>query len=430
MTHSPTRPASWYSATANHDLVHPRLDGDRRVDVAIIGGGLTGIATALEMAEKGFSVAVVEARRVGWGATGRNGGQITGSLSGDRAMQKQLSRKSGIDGEQFVWKMRWRGHDIIKQRVEKYSIDCDLQYGHLHAAYKASHMDELEASYEQACRNGMESQVKLLTRNEVPEYLATDIYFGGLLNHKNMHVHSLNLCLGEAEAAHSLGVQIFENSEVTNIVHGAKPVVVTEHGSISADSVLVAGNAYHRLERKRLAGMLFPAALANMTTEKLDPDLVALLNPHGLAVYDTRFVLDYYRMTGDGRLMFGGGANYTAREPDVTASLVPAMVATFPQLANSGIDYQWTGMAGITLNRIPQFGKLSSNVFYVQGYSGHGIATSHIAAEIVANAMAGAMEEFDLMSSFTHRRIPFGEMAGQSLLALGMAYYQLRERFS
>lgn len=430
MNQTSERPDSWYSATASHDRVFPSLDGHIDVDVVIVGAGLTGIASAVELSEKGYSVCVLEARRVGWGATGRNGGQVTGSLSGDEAMLRQLSRRSGMDAEQYVWGLRWRGHDIIKRRVQQYKIDCDLKYGHLHAAYKPSHLKALRQGYEQACLHGMEHEVKLIDKSEVPDYLGTEIYHGALLNRRNMHVHSLNLCLGEADAAISLGARIHEGSEVTEIEHGERPVVRTQSGSVTADTVLLAGNAYHRLERKRLSGLLFPAALANMTTVRLDDDLVETLNPQDLAVYDTRFVLDYYRMTSDGRIMFGGGANYSAREPiSVASELVPALVATFPQLAGCGVDYQWTGMAGITINRIPQFGKLSDNVFYLQGYSGHGIATSHIAAEITANAIAGSTDEFELMSSFRHIRVPLGDIAGQSLLALGMFYYQCKERF-
>lgn len=431
MNHKTERANSWYSATALHNHEYPALDNDIEVDVVIIGGGLTGIASAVELVEKGHSVCVLEARRVGWGATGRNGGQITGSLSGDQAMHRQLARRSRVDAEQFVWNLRWRGHEIIKKRVEKYSIDCDLKHGHLHAAYKPSHLEELRRSYEEACRHGMEDEVTLLEKSDVPDYLGTDIYHGALLNRRNMHVHSLNLCLGEARAASELGANIHENSEVISIEHGDRPLVRTSSGSVKAKHVLLAGNAYHRLERKHLSGLLFPASLANMTTVRLEPEIVKALNPHDLAVYDTRFVLDYYRTTSDGRLMFGGGANYSAREPEsIAAQLLPALVATFPQLEGIDIEYQWTGMAGITINRIPQFGMLSSNVFYVQGYSGHGIATSHIAAQITANAISGSDEEFELMSSFRHMRVPFGDAAGQCLLALGMFYYQMKERFT
>ena len=424
------RSESWYSATALNDTVHPALEGELRVDVAIVGAGFTGVATALELARKGFSVALLEANRVGWGATGRNGGQITGSLSGDEAMLAQLKQTKKVDAEAFVRKMRWRGHEIIKTRVEEYSIDCDLEFGHLHAAYKPSHLVDLQNSYDEACKSGLESEVRLLSKEEVPNFVATDIYHGGLLNRKNMHVHSLNLCLGEAAVAVSLGVKIFENTEITEIQHGSPVKLVSRAGQVTADSVLIAGNAYHRLDRKRLSGLLFPAALANMTTACLEEGLVDSISPENLAVYDTRFVLDYYRMTSDGRLMFGGGANYSARDPvSIANMLTPAMIKTFPALEGVEIDYQWTGMAGITVNRIPQFGRLSENVFYAQGYSGHGIATSHIAGEVMADAIAGTMEDFDILSSLRQYRIPFGDLAGQSLLSLGMLYYQLRERF-
>ncbi|MBX2882688.1 MAG: FAD-binding oxidoreductase [Granulosicoccus sp.] len=433
-----SRSDAWYSATVRNDQLYPQLEGNHRVDVVVVGGGLTGVASALELAERGYSVALVEAHRIGFGASGRNGGQITGSLSGDQAMLKQLRPIMGTAADDFVWNLRWRGHDIIQQRVAQYSIDCDLKYGHLHAAYKPSHMAELIETAEEASSRGMAGQVKLLSREEMPHYIGTTLYHGGLFNQRNMHVHSLNLCIGEARAAASLGVKLFEDSLVTAIHHGHKqgetPAVETAKGRIDADTVLLAGNAYHKLERRHLGGKLFPASLANLTTAVLDEELAQEINPRDLAVYDTRFVLDYYRLTSDRRLMFGGGTNYSGRDSaDVAAELRPAIERTFPQLRGIDIDYQWTCRAGITINRIPQIGRLSDNVYFAQGYSGHGIATSHIMAEITASAIAGTLEEFDRLAGLRSVRVPLtgqiGDAAGQAMLTLGMLYYQVLERF-
>lgn len=432
------RTHAWYTATARNDQIYPELEGHHRVDVAIVGGGLTGVASAVELAERGYKVALVEANRIGFGASGRNGGQVTGSLSGDQAMLKQLRPIMGSAADDFVWNLRWRGHDIIRQRVQRYSIDCDLKPGHLHAAFKPSHMGELRQSAEEAAARGMGEQVRLLSREEMPAYIGTQLYHGGLFNERNMHLHSLNLCIGEAKAAASLGVQIYEGSEVTAIHHGQAQgetvAVETSKGRIDANSVLLAGNAYHRLERRKLGGLLFPASLANLTTAVLDESLAQEINPRDLAVYDTRFVLDYYRLTADRRLMFGGGTNYSGRDSaDVAAELRPAIERTFPQLGGIEIDYQWTCRAGITINRIPQIGRLSDNVYFAQGYSGHGIATSHIMAEVIAAAIAGSMEDFDRLSGLNSVRVPLagqlGDRAGQAMLTLGMLYYQLLERF-
>ncbi len=419
---------SYYAATINDTTRHPRLEGDLRVDVAIVGGGFTGVATAVELAERGRKVALVEARRIGWGASGRNGGQVTGSLSGDAAMTRQLRRVIGPAAEDFVWNLRWRGHEIIRARIDRYAIACDLKHGHLQAAMKPAHMAELQAQMAEAERRGMAGDLALIEAGEIRDWLDTDRYIGGLLNRRNLHLHSLNLCLGEARAAASLGVAIFEETEVTEIEHGATPAIRTGRGRITADAVVIAGNAYHRLERGRMAGMLFPAALGNMATAPLDPEIARRINPRDVAVYDCRFVLDYYRLTGDGRLMFGGGANYSGKAPrDVAATLRPALERTFPVLRGVPIDFAWSCMAGIVPNRIPQVGRLSPNVYYVQGYSGHGIATSHVLAEMAAEAITGSQDRFDTFAALRHLRLPVGDAVGGAMLTLGAWYYRMRE---
>lgn len=423
------RCASYYTASIKQESDYPSLAGKQHVDIAIVGGGFTGVATALELAERGYKVAIVEARKVGWGASGRNGGQITGSLSGEHAMLKQMRTTLGREVEEFVWDLRWRGHRIIRNRVGKYDIACDLKHGHVQAAYKQSHLKQLQQELANAENHGMGEQVQWLDATAIREVIDTDIYHGGLRNNYNMHVHPLNLCLGEARAAADLGVLIFEHSPVTEIRHGAKPEIITENGSISADSVLLAGNAYHRLERNKLGGKLFPATLGIVTTAPLDGATAATINPCDLAVYDTRFVLDYYRLTADKRLLFGGGANYSGKNlDDVSTLLRPNLERTFPRLKGVRIDFQWQGVVGITINRIPQLGKLSDNVYYAQGYSGHGIATTHVVGEIMANAISGTLREFDAFAHTKHWRIPFNDRFGNHLLAIGMWYYQLLEK--
>ncbi|MCE9678305.1 FAD-binding oxidoreductase [Shewanella sp. AS1] len=427
---SQPRCPSYYNATIDHETDYPELEGEFEVDVVIIGGGFTGVATALELSEQGIKVALLEANKIGWGATGRNGGQVTGSLSGDNAMVKQLRNRIGLEAEEFVWNLRWRGHEIIKRRVEKYQIECDLKFGHLHTAYKPGHMAQMRSTFDEGVRRGMGDELTLLTKSEIGDYLDTPLYFGGLLNKRNMHLHSVNLCIGEARAADSLGAKIFEHSQVLDIQDGDHLLVKTTKGQIRAHSALLAGNAYHKLARNKLGGLLFPASLGNCATVQLDPELAKQLNPHDVAVYDSRFVLDYYRMTADHRLMFGGGTNYSGRDSkDVAAELRPAIERTFPKLKGVEIEFQWTGMAGIVVNRIPQLGKISPNVFYCQGYSGHGVATSHIMGEIMSHAIRGQLHEFDLFANMKQIRLPVGEWLGNQGMALGMLYYRMMEHF-
>lgn len=419
---------SYYTATLNQETDYPTLQGEHKVDVVIIGGGFTGVATAVELAEKGFKVAIVESHKIGWGATGRNGGQVTGSLSGDEAMRKQMRKTLGGEVDDFIWQLRWRGHEIISKRVEKYAIACDLRHGHLHAAYKPGHMEGLKKDYDEALRRGMGDEVSLLDRSQLRDILQTDLYHGAIKNTRNMHLHPLNLCIGEARAAQGLGALIFENSEVLQIVHGDHPAVITAHGRIDASQVMLAGDVYHTLEPAKLKGKIFPAMGGIVTTAPLG-DLAAELNPENLAVYDCRFVLDYYRMTADGRLLFGGGANYSGKDSrDIAAELRPCIERTFPALKGVQIDYQWSCAMGIVINRIPQLGKLSGNVWYCQGYSGHGIATTHIMGEIMSRAITGQLEQFDTFAACPHIRVPMGDVLGNPMLAAGMWYYQMLEK--
>jgi len=274
----------------------------------------------------------------------------------------------------------------------------------------------------------MGDEVTLLDAQGVREHLETERYIGALKNMRNLHIHPLKLCMGEARAAASLGVRIFEGSPVTDIKHGAKPVVTTTQGRITADHVLIAGDVYHRLERGAMSGLIFPAMGGIVATEPLG-EVARAINPQDLAVYDCRFVLDYYRMTADGRLLFGGGANYSGRETrDIAGELRPAIEATFPRLKGVAIDYAWSCAMGIVVNRAPQLGRLSPNVWHAQGYSGHGIATSHVVGEVMAEAIAGTMARFDIFAQLKPVRVPFGDLLGNPLLALGMRYYLMLEK--
>lgn len=419
---------SYYAATANPIAPFPSLQGEIETDVAIIGGGFTGIATALELAERGTRVAVLEANHIGWGASGRNGGQVTGSLSGDRAMARQFRRTLGEDATEFVWNLRWRGQRIIEARVQRYGIRCDLKHGHMQAAYQPSHVAELEDLHRTAVARGMGEDVLLVRGAELCAHVGTTLYHAGLINRRNLHLHPLNLCLGEADAARGRGARIFTETRVRRIAHGRRPELITDGGRVRADQVLIAGNGQHGLARRRLAGMLFPATLGIVATEPLSEDLARSVLPTDLAVYDTRFVLDYYRLTADRRLLFGSGTNYKGTASrDIGAPMRPAIRRTFPQLGDTRIEFAWEGQDGITINRIPQLGRVAPNVFYAQGYSGHGIAFSHIIGEIMAAAMTGDGREFDVFAAARHWRLPVGRYLGNRAMASGMWLFQMLE---
>ena len=421
---------SYYAASAKPYAPFPQAVGELEADILIMGGGFTGLNSAIELADRGFKVILLEANRVGWGASGRNGGQITGSLSGDSAMKTEFRRTLGAETEDYIWSLRWRGHQIIKDRVARFGIDCDLKPGHLQAATKPAHVTELRAMAAEAEARGMGDEVRYLEGQALSDLVDIPIYIGGIHNRRNMHVHSLNLAIGEAQAAASLGVRIFEDSRVTKITHGKRVLVQTELARITADQVLMAGNAYHRLAEGRMKGALFPASLGIVATEPLPEDLARAINPQDIAIYDNRFILDYHRLSADRRLIFGGGTNYSGRDSrDLASELLPAIERTYPRLKGVKIDYAWSGQAGIIPNRIPHLGRIAPNVFFAEGYSGHGIATTHIVAEIMAEALSGHMREFDVFDAVKRLRQPFGQWAAHQSLALGMWYFKMKERF-
>lgn len=415
---------SYYAATANEVTDYAPLRGAHSADVCVIGAGFTGISTALHLAERGYDVHVVEANRVGWGASGRNGGQIIGGISGEERMARRL----GSDGERIMWEMRWAGHDIIRERVRTYGIQCDLKQGYLDVAIKPRHVRAQQDELEKLEKYDFPYECRILSREETQSTIGTEAYIGALMNRGNGHVHPLNLCIGEAAAAVSRGATICEQSPVLRIDQGSKPTVVTEQGSVTAEFVVIAGNAYHFVER-RLRGHLFPVNSFIIATEPLSEEQVQSLNPQDLAVCDPNFVLEYFRLSADKRLLFGGRCNYFGSDPEaIKRQLVPKMLRIYPQLAGSRIDYAWGGTIGVTVNRVPQLGRLSPHVFYSQGYSGHGVNVTHLAGQIMADALAGSFERFDMFADIKPIVIPGAHTFRVPMVALGMLYYQLKDR--
>jgi len=415
---------SYYAASANEATAFAPLRGEQSADVCVIGAGFTGISTALHLAERGYNVHVVEAHKVGWGASGRNGGQMIGGIAGE----KHIAKHHGRDIEELFGELRWAGHNIIRERVETYNIDCDLKYGYVDVAIKERHMRDIHYDYERLQKANFPHEVRILSREETRAVTGTDAYIGALLNMGNGHLHPLNLCIGEANAAVSLGTTIYEQSPVVDIQRGDRPRVVTENGSVSADAVVIAGNAYHYLERK-LRGIMFPVNSFIVATEPLSDDVVAAINPQDLAICDPNFVLEYYRLSADKRLLFGGRLNYFGDDPKIIEAKHRKKIARhYPQLADVKIDYAWGGTIGVPVTRVPQLGRLSPNIFYCQGYSGHGVNVTHLAGQIMADAIGGTLERFDLFADVKPFVVPFAHTFNTPMVALGVLYYQIKDR--
>ncbi len=418
--------ASYYAATVNDRTRYPRLEGSQKADVCVIGGGFSGIATALNLAERGYSVVLLEANQIGWGSSGRNGGQMLAGYSGEAELKRQLGR----DGAKLLRDIRYLGHDIIESRIATYNIDCSLKHGAMEAAAKPRHMDGIRAYYDELLKDGEGDSLEIVEAKDIRSVLDTGVYHGGLIDRRSGHLHPLNLCMGEARAAASLGVKIFEDSRVIDFGGGAKPFVATENGRVDTTSVVLAGDAHHGFKRGKLRGLMFPTGSYIIATEPLSETVAMTLNPRDLAVCDSNIVLDYFRMSGDRRMLFGGRCNYSNRDPkDLVEALRPRLIEIFPQLASVKIDYAWGGRIGIVLNRVPAIGRLEPNVYYMQGYCGHGVNATHVAARIVADAIMGTTERLDLFDKISHIRLPVGQWAGNQMLALGMVYYRLRDAF-
>ena len=413
---------SYYAATANWPTSYPRLESDERADIVVVGGGFSGVNTALELAERGYEVALVEANRMSWGASGRNGGQIIGGIGHD---PERFIKAIGEDGVKTIYQMGIEARDIIAERIEKYAIECDLVWGYCDVALKPRHMKQFAEWKAFEKHIGNPHTYTLLDRAELREYVASERYLGGLHNTANGHLQPLNLCIGEARALESLGGRIYEQTRVTALEHGEEVVVRTEHGSIRAKQVILAGNAYLGGLVPRLASRILPSCSSIIATAPLPEALAAQLIPGNVAVCDPRTALDYFRLSADQRMLFGGLSNYTGMEPsNLQAVMRRKMEAVFPQLEGIAVDYAWSGWIGIGLNRMPQLGKLADNVTYIQAYSGHGVAPTHIMARITAEMIAGEPKRFSVMSKIRHRAFPGGKLLRRPGLALGMAYYK------
>jgi len=417
--------SSYYAATVNEVTDYPALHGAQSADICVVGAGFTGVATALALAERGFSVALVEANRVGWGASGRNGGHLINGING----LDKIAKRRGDGYEKMLWDLKWRGNDIIYDRVEKYGIKCDLKSGFLEVATKPSHARYFEEWAEERERHDFPHRYEVLDREQTRTMSGSDAFHGGFVCYRDGHLHPLNLCIGEARAAYDLGVNIFEQSPVTGIVHGSRPRVMTASGHVDADTVVLAGNAYSLFEPKYLSNLVFPAGSYIIGTEQLPEEVVNEINPEDVSVCDTNEVVDYFRLSADKRLLYGGACNYSGRDPaSIKSYIMPRMLRVYPQLKDVRIEFEWGGKIGIVLNRIPAVGRINGNVYYCQGYSGHGVNATHIMGDVMADAIGGTMERYDLFADMGHFRLPGSQWIGNQIIALGMLYYKMRDR--
>jgi len=378
------------------------------------------------LAERGYDVVVLEARRVGWGASGRNGGQVcTGFSSGMGVVQKALGKADA----RKIFDITEESKTLLRERVARHKIDCDLHWGYFHGATKQGHMAELAESQETLARDfGYDGTRLIKNRGAVAPYVNTRSYVGGLYEGGAGHLHPLNYCLGLARAAEAAGARIFEGSAVERLDHGNPARAVCAAGSVTAKFVVLAGNAYLGDLVPEIQGKIMPVGTYIGATEVLGENRARGLIPENIGVADCNFVLNYYKRSADHRLLFGGRVSYsTIMPPNLPKAMRRKMLEVFPDLSDVQFDYTWGGFVAITMDRTPHFGRLGDNIYFAQGYSGQGVAMAGVAGKILAEAIAGQAERFDLLTRLPHTIFPGGRLLRTPTLALAMLWYRMRD---
>jgi gamma-glutamylputrescine oxidase len=426
---------SYYAATVQRTQSFPKLEENLSCDVAVVGGGLAGLSAAIELADRGYSVVVLEAKEVGWGASGRNGGQALAGLACDQAT---IEAQLGMGEARRIWSMTLEAIALIQERCNRFQIACDWQGGYLSLAVNARKAEALRQWHDH-----MQTEYAFKTQwidpADMAQWIDSPRFHSGVFDTTSGHLNPLKYSLGLASAAASLGVKIYEHSTVKALTQGDTVRLKTEFGEVRASDVLLAGNVYLQDLAPVLQPRIMPVGTYIVTSEALDPALAQSLIPSKAAVCDTNFVLDYFRPTPDHRMLYGGRVSYSTNTPrDLEASMQKRMATTFPRLKNTRIEYSWGGFVDISMNRAPDFGRLKpvassgntkgpANVYYLQGFSGHGLALTGLAGKLVAEAIDGNAKRFDTFSRLKHRSFPGGKFLRTPALVAGMAYYRLRD---
>ena len=424
---------SYYAASANEYPAYPKLAGDIEADVCVVGGGFAGLSSAIELADRGYKVVVLEANYIGFGASGRNGGQIIAGLACE---QDVIESALGLEAAKQVWNMTLEALDLVRERVKRFNINCDLVDGFLGVSVNEKKGKKLRHWFDDMAKKYQyNADTKWIEPAYLKDWINSPRYFNGYYDKRGGHIHPLNYCLGLARGAASLGVQIYQNSAVTQLQQGETVKLQTEAGAVKAKFVVLAGNIFLPEIAPKLAPNLgkriMPVGTYIIGTEPIDEKLAAKLIPKNCAVCDTNFVLDYFRLSKECRMIYGGRVSYSAMTPrNLTGKMQARMAETFPQLKNTSVDYTWGGYVDITMNRAPDFGRLENNVYYLQGFSGHGVALTGLAGKLVAEAISGQAERLDVFAKIKHHDFFGGKLLRTPALVLGMAWFQLRDRLS
>ena len=424
-------PDSYYFASANPIPEFPKQQGAESTDVCIIGAGFTGLSAALHLSQAGYSVILLDAHRVGWGASGRNGGQLG---SDPRSDQDTLESQYGKDGARALWDIAQDANRLCRELISEHSIDCDLTDGIIHADHRQRHLKETREYTEKLQTEYGYDKVRYLETDEIRHLVGSESYFGGSLDMGAAHLHPLNFALGLAKAAVESGATIYQESPVLSYEESdntsiTQVSVKTAEGEVTAKHVLLACNGYLDTLNRKVASRVMPINNYIITTEPLSDEQAKNLIRENHAVADSRFVVNYFRLSADKRMLFGGGENYSFQfPPDIKSFVRKHMLAIYPQLKNTRIDYGWGGTLAITVSRMPYFAKVSKNVLSASGYSGHGVAMATMAGKIMADMIDGKLANFDTMAGLKTYPFPGGTTLRWPLLVLAMTYYSLRDK--
>ena len=416
---------SYYAASSPARVQRPSLQGEFRADVGVIGGGIAGCSAALHLAKRGYTVALLEARFVGYGASGRSGGQ---TIFGLAASQKALAQQVGRADARRLFDLSIEALDLTQALIRENHIDCDYHPNHVHVATKARHVKELrEWSEELHLEYGYES-ARLLDRAELQAHVVSERFLGGLIDSRSGHLHPFKYTQGLARAAEAAGVRIFENTQAVDYHDGEEVLVHAAQGTLRCAHLVLCGNAYLGAVAPVLARRIIGVGTYIIATQPLGAERARALLPSNAAIADINWILDYFRRSADHRILFGGRVSYSAFEPPHLAeSMRRRMVRVFPQIADVQVEYTWGGYLDITMSRAPDFGRLAPNVYYFQGFSGHGMSLAGLAGKLAAEAIAGTAERFDVFARLPHRDFPGGRLLRRPSLILAMLYYRLRD---
>ena len=424
---TPEYPNSWYRASAELLPQQSSLQGDVLADVCVIGAGYTGLSAALHLAKAGKRVVILEAARVGWGASGRNGGHVG---TGQRADQFALEKWYGKETAKELWRLGLEAVDLVESLVKDHGIDCELGRGNIHYAAKSSHIGELREEIEHLETAYDYHQLRGVEKADLGSLGSAQGFHYAMIDEGARHLHPLKYCLGLARAAMAAGVTIYEQSKATGLqVQGDGAVVQTSSGAIRADRVVLACNGYLEKLYSPIASNIMPINNFIVATEPLSEEMARQINPLNASLSDSLFVINYWKLSEDRRLIFGGGETYSDKFPSsITDFVRPHLLGVYPELADTRLDFGWGGTLAITRNRMPDMGINQGVVYYAQGFSGHGVPTATMAGKLMARSILDSCEDFDLMAGLKTASFPGGPLLRRPSLVAGMLFYSLLDK--